>query len=109
MPGRVHTQIKISNISHCLADSTTSELMKLSFPKISEEKLFSFEYSDDEDVFMACVKRWSNILELNWSPSGMVVSEEKVVQTLRPFQNTRRFKPFSRTKFTIMMRSKMNL
>jgi hypothetical protein len=43
---------------------------------------------------MACVKRWSNILELNWSPSGMVVSEEKVVQTLRPFQNTRRFKPF---------------
>jgi hypothetical protein len=90
----LHIQIMLKNVTHCVVENSNSELMELPIPKISEEELFLFEYSDDEDVFMDCVKRWSNILEMNWSPSGIVVREEIIIQTLRPHQNTRTFKPY---------------
>ena len=90
----LHIQVMLTNVTHCVVKNPSLELMELPIPKISEEELFLFEYSDDEDVFMSCVKRWSNILEMNWSPSGIVVSEEKIIQILRPHQNTRTFKPY---------------
>jgi len=88
----VKLQVVLTDAMHCMNVTRKAHavMKKKSFPSVSEEELFLFEYSDNHEDLKKSAHAWENILKMHLQNiAGVNVSTRKIMNVLSLHQNSR--------------------